>query len=249
MRAGSLLGALMGTKPFTDIADQISILQGRGMQVEPELAATWFSNVGYYRLSGYWYVYREADGCGDPTDEFQPGTAFSDITALYEFDRKLRTLLHDAIERIEVGLRSHLSDHLGRIDPLVHEDSAHFRPGFDHTAWLSVAHRRIDRAISGPSPRASESISIWRICPRTNDRRPSEPIRWSDGSNICPSCATPAPITPECGVGRSRQLPLQRSRASLLLRRSLRGRASGSTEHVASSRSCSAPSLHTRRGT
>lgn len=43
------------------------------------------------------------------------------MAALYEFDRKLRTLLHDAIERVEVGLRSHLSYHVGRIGPLAHE--------------------------------------------------------------------------------------------------------------------------------
>lgn len=108
--------------------------------------------LGYYRLSGYWYVYKELDSHGDRADTFLPGTSFPDITALYEFDRKLRTLLHDAIERVEVGLRSHLSYHLGRIDPLAHEDATLFRPGFDHSTWHSVARRRISRARKHSEP-------------------------------------------------------------------------------------------------
>lgn len=167
MRAGSLLGVFMATKPFTTIAGQISLLQGRGMQLDPDQAAMWLSNVGYYRLSGYWYVYREINSSGSPTNMFSTGTAFTDITSLYEFDRKLRTLLHDAIERIEVGLRSHLSYHLGRIDPLAHEDAANFRPGFDHASWLSVARRRISRARSHSEPIRHHlanyrgSVPIW----------------------------------------------------------------------------------------
>lgn len=82
----------MATKPFTDIAGQISILQERGMRMDAVVAAMWLSNVGYYRLSGYWYVYKELDSHGDRADTFLPGTSFPDITALYEFDRKLRTL-------------------------------------------------------------------------------------------------------------------------------------------------------------
>lgn len=142
----------MATKPFTDIAGQVSILQARGMQLHPAEAAMWLSNVGYYRLSGYWYVYREIGSNGGPTDTFLSGTRFTDIAALYEFDRKLRTLLHDAIERVEVGLRSHLSHHLGQVGPLAHEDASHFRPGFDHATWLTVARRRISRARSHSEP-------------------------------------------------------------------------------------------------
>lgn len=32
-----------------------------------------------------------------------PRTSFEDVIALYEADRKLRTLIHDGIERIEVA--------------------------------------------------------------------------------------------------------------------------------------------------
>lgn len=157
----------MATKPFTDIAGQISILQSRGMRLDPDDAATWLTNVGYYRLSGYWYVYRARDAGGAPVDEFVDATAFHDITALYEFDRKLRTLLHDAIERVEVGLRSHLNYHLGAVGPLAHEDASNFRPTFDHSSWLSVARRRVHRARSHSDPirhhldRYGGSVPIW----------------------------------------------------------------------------------------
>lgn len=158
---------MASTKPFTDIAGQVSILQARGMSIDPTDASQWLSNVGYYRLSGYWYNYRELDSDGKPLDQFRTGTSFTDATALYEFDRKLRTLLHDAIERVEVGLRSHLSYHVGRIDPLAHERAVNFRPTFDHASWLAVARRRIDRARSHSEPirhhleRYRGSVPIW----------------------------------------------------------------------------------------
>jgi abortive infection bacteriophage resistance protein len=59
--------------------------------------------VNYYRLSGYWFPFRNTD------DSFKPGTAFDDVWQRYAFDRHLRLLVMDAIERIEVAVRSQLA--------------------------------------------------------------------------------------------------------------------------------------------
>lgn len=116
------------------------------MHLAPDDAAQWLSSVGYYRLSGYWYPYRRLRVGGQRGDDFVEGTQFEDVARLYEFDRKLRTLIHDGIERIEVALRQQVSSLIGRIDPLAYKDPHHFRPDFDHAHWLNTTQRRVERA-------------------------------------------------------------------------------------------------------
>ncbi len=56
--------------------------------------------VNYYRLTGYLYPFRQ------PDNSYTPGTTLNLIWRRYCFDRKLRILLMDAIERIEVAVRT-----------------------------------------------------------------------------------------------------------------------------------------------
>lgn len=81
------------------------------MRVDEDLARQWLRSVSYYRLSGYWYAYRVLPPSAEPRepercDDFEMGTRFADVVSLYEFDQKMRTLIHDGIERIEVVLRA-----------------------------------------------------------------------------------------------------------------------------------------------
>ncbi|MFU0549609.1 Abi family protein [Gardnerella piotii] len=86
----------------------------RGMRLDCSEAESWLAHVGYYRLSGYWYPYREkSDKLMQRLDTFVTGTNFHDIALLYEFDRKLRDYIFDGIERVEVALRAQLSARLG----------------------------------------------------------------------------------------------------------------------------------------
>lgn len=99
-------------------------------------ALRWLQRVGYYRLSAYWYPFRVFRLVQDAqtgaiessrTDEFVPGTTFDDAVNLYLFDRKLRLLLADALERIEVSLRVEVAYRLGKNDTFahLHEDAFH----------------------------------------------------------------------------------------------------------------------------
>ena len=78
------------------------------MVVDSAQAEQWLNNVGYYRLSAYWYPARQVDPSptGRRLDQFVPGTDFANVAELYEADRKLRTLVHDGMERIEVAVRT-----------------------------------------------------------------------------------------------------------------------------------------------
>lgn len=95
-------------KPATTIDEQIVLLQGRGMYVpDQERAAHYLRHIGYYRLSAYWLPFEEPSEPGRPrTHRFQQGTTFEDVLNRYVFDRKLRLLVTEALERIEVSVRS-----------------------------------------------------------------------------------------------------------------------------------------------
>ncbi len=68
------------------------------------------AQVGYYRLSGFWYPCRiprnTTDNISIRTDNFRPGVRFEAIYDLYLFDKRLRLQIIDALERIEVFVRS-----------------------------------------------------------------------------------------------------------------------------------------------
>ncbi|MBE0471122.1 MAG: Abi family protein [Methyloprofundus sp.] len=93
------------TQQRQKLADQGMVLDLPAEQVEHYLA-----HLNYYRLSGYWYEYRLHNA--SPL-RFQPNTRFSEIIQLYQFDKALRILLLDAIEQIEVSIRTKLAYHLG----------------------------------------------------------------------------------------------------------------------------------------
>lgn len=135
-------------KPFASIDEQIDILLARGLDLNRQIAAQWLRNVGYYRLSGYRYPYRLAGAVSaSRRDQFTPGASLDDVVRLYEFDRKLRTLIHDGIERVEVALRSNVSYVLGERGPLSYLNAGDFRPSFDHDKWLRTARQRVNRAL------------------------------------------------------------------------------------------------------
>ena len=116
-------------KPWKSIDEQMDLLGRRGMSFQDrELARNFLERVGYYRLSGYFYPFRKTDGHGRRTDEFLEGSRFEDVVALYVFDRKLRLLTMDAIERIELAIQVDIAYRLGRFDPFAHHNSKLVHP-------------------------------------------------------------------------------------------------------------------------
>lgn len=92
------------TKPALTIAQQIAKLVAEGMIVgDAALAHHCLQHISYYRLSAYWLYFEHPKGQAGP--RFKAETTFEDVIALYEFDRGLRLLVLDAVERIEVAIR------------------------------------------------------------------------------------------------------------------------------------------------
>lgn len=127
-------------RPWKGFEEQLGLLKSRGMNMPDEAWATaWLQRTGYYRLSAYWYPFRvfrhEQDASSGAiqtvrTDDFVADTAFSDAVGLYLFDRKLRVLLADALERIEVSLRVQIAYRLGKADTFAHLHEDNFHPTF-----------------------------------------------------------------------------------------------------------------------
>ena len=143
-------------KPYLPPRDQVALLQKRGMQIsDTRRAEECLSRIGYYRLSAYWYPFRKSR---PPTNnepqnrpvvisDFRPGTKFSDCIDLYVFDKKLRLHTLDALERIEVALRTDIALLLGRHHPEAHRHAPLLHGNFtkkiqqhgstDHQKWLA----------------------------------------------------------------------------------------------------------------
>ena len=97
------------SKPALSFEQQIELLKNRGLSIsDEERAKRHLSNVSYYRLSAYMLPYKIMQPNGIVTDYFIKGTIWDDIWNLYKFDRKLRLLVFDAIERIEISLRTQI---------------------------------------------------------------------------------------------------------------------------------------------
>lgn len=92
------------TKPALKIDEQIKLLEDRNLQIiNKNRVERHLSNISYYRLSAYMLPFKEKD-----KNHFINGTTWDDIYNLYKFDRKLRLLVFDAIERIEIALRAQI---------------------------------------------------------------------------------------------------------------------------------------------
>ena len=136
------------TKPAISFADQIIRLEQKGLnftnkaQAEIQLAS-----ISYYRLSGYWYPFRVRDEHNNISNLFEVDTDFNQVIFLYEWDRQLRSLILDAIERIEIAVRTQFTYHVGHTyGAFGHTKAQNFHPKFKHQDWLNKLENEVLRS-------------------------------------------------------------------------------------------------------
>lgn len=111
------------SKPWLSYEDQLALLESKGMNIgDREKALSYLERVGYYRLSAYWHPFRKANSKTELSDAFHENTHFTDAVDLYLFDKQLRLLMVDALERIEVAVKVDIAHSLGRIDPFAYRN-------------------------------------------------------------------------------------------------------------------------------
>lgn len=132
VRVGLHLHMAPYAKPYLTLDQQVALLVSRGMTItDVGKAKACLARIGYYRLSAYWYPFRKSQTVVDATsgrstttvlDDFKGDTDFPTIHGLYIFDKNLRLLVLDALERIEVAVRTDIALLLGRKDPWAHRN-------------------------------------------------------------------------------------------------------------------------------
>ena len=129
------------TKKALSIDEQLSLLKSRKLIVnDPDRVCRYLRFIGYFRLSKYFAIFQKSF---DPNPQFKPDTTFDDILDVYIFDRKLRLLIMDAIERIEVAVRATISNTMS-----VHSgghwylDRKHFRESYNYNVLKKKLNSR-----------------------------------------------------------------------------------------------------------
>lgn len=152
------------TKEWLPLERQVDRLADRGVDVGDRAeAAALLEAIGYYRLTGYLYPFRKSESYLDEEERprirvlsgYRPGTTLQHAADIINFDRQLRMLVMDGVERIEVAVRMRIGYVLGRTSAFAHEDPACFTEAFAaestdsrhpapsmHVKWLERVNQR-----------------------------------------------------------------------------------------------------------
>lgn len=130
------------TKPWISLADQVAMLEQRGLVIsDREAAKDFLRHLNYYRFSGYGLAFESA------RHTFIPGTRFEDIRAAYEFDRDLRDLVYESMEVIELDVRTTVAYTYGQgHGAFGHIEPQNFYKDFKHSDWLKKLREETSRS-------------------------------------------------------------------------------------------------------
>ncbi|KEF39646.1 Abi-like protein [Schinkia azotoformans MEV2011] len=134
-------------KPPKTYKEQVEIYKNRNLQIEdPEKAEEVLKRINYYRLSGYGLTLK------DPIykNQYKEGLSFEKMLSLYEFDRKLRSLLLQKLEIIEIMFRTHFSYEIAhKCGPLGHRDKENFSVEEYHKESMEELDKLVQKSRKG----------------------------------------------------------------------------------------------------
>lgn len=117
------------SKLALSVPQQLDFLSKQGLIIEdPESAKEVLGVVSYYRLSGYSLPFKRPHTHNKESRQFQNDISFDKIWQLYQFDRELRLLVSDAVEKIEIAFRTALVNATCvKLNPFWYTERTHFR--------------------------------------------------------------------------------------------------------------------------
>jgi abortive infection bacteriophage resistance protein len=123
------------TKPAIPPSEQLNCLKARGLIIQDEVQALAFlSHVSFFRLTPYMRPFQVKGS----EHQFKEYVRFEQLIQLYSFDRHLRLLAIDAIERIEVSIRAHLSNELSGYGAHWYLNAGHFKNNYQHSRLIQT---------------------------------------------------------------------------------------------------------------
>lgn len=95
-------------QPALSVENQIKLLAEKGLIISDQNeAARLLSYVSYFRLRNYSFQFKNYEaGNGN----FIAGTTFEQIAELYAFDQRLKLIIFEAVENIEVAIKTQVSN-------------------------------------------------------------------------------------------------------------------------------------------
>lgn len=131
-------------KPPATYEEMIKILKSRGLTIGNEnRAMDTLKRINYYRLTGYLLPYKEN------TEKYIDGITFEHVVDLYNFDMRLRSLLLDIFEYVEISMRSKISYHLAhKYGSECYKDPINFsfRRTTDYDSFVVKMNEELDRS-------------------------------------------------------------------------------------------------------
>ena len=134
-------------KTYNNSQDLVNLLQSRGLTInDVSRAERYIDFIGYYRLSAYMYPLLQMP---KELHRYKNGASFDQVLTLYRFDKKLRLLIFNEIEKIEVAIRSAIVNVGCELtgSPFWMTDCTHFidQKKYTHTTTLIDAEIRHSR--------------------------------------------------------------------------------------------------------
>ena len=132
-------------KSCTLPGDLVSLLKSRGLIISNEQKAKNYpTTIGYFRFTAYLYPLLK----NPKTDHwYKDNATFEMALDMYRFDRKLRILLFNEIEKIEVAIRSAMNDLISNAlgDVFWMTESSYFSNTTTFSKTLSLIQSELDR--------------------------------------------------------------------------------------------------------
>jgi len=124
--------------------DQLSLLESRGLIAENRPKALFLlENISYYRLSAYWYPLQ----VDRQNHQFRQGSRFTTAFQYYCFDKELRKLVSNELEKIEISVRAKMIYILSHeYGPFWYEKSELFRNPGGHAFSIAKIEQEFNRS-------------------------------------------------------------------------------------------------------
>lgn len=161
------------TKDPLSFSDQLQVLKDRNLTVTNDnKAVSYLSQINYYRLSAYFLPFQTKK------DTFDTGVTFSNIIDTYSFDRELRLLVFDSIERIEIAVRTQFVSimSLKYNDSHWHDQKGLFNPKKSHHNYIIDPYADLQYTIGNAMKARRPEVFIKHY--KDNYHTPINPPSW-----------------------------------------------------------------------
>lgn len=134
------------TEPYKNVHDLVEVLMARGLGItNRQKAERYLSTIGYYRLSAYMIPLLRMP---KSAKRFKPEASFRQVMMLYRFDKKLRMLIFNEVEKVEVAIRAIIVNTISELtgDKFWFTNPVHFADATKFSNTLSLINKEVRRS-------------------------------------------------------------------------------------------------------